>query len=75
MRRDSTLRGKVKVDLEQLPFLVLNQMLDKGEELFFQIDKAKAAAAARPPAPAAPKNRATKRKRAPDTRLRATHPW
>ena len=60
---------RVPVVLEEMKFVLLNELLDQGEKLYQSIEKTKdPTASPRPPM-------AKKRKRKPETRLRATHPW
>ena len=61
--------NKVECDLDRLQFIILPELLDEGERLYQLVEKVKAAA----PVPMSAPGR--KRKRKPETRLRATHPW
>jgi hypothetical protein len=60
---------RIEVRLEELQFIVLPELLDKGEVFYRLVAKLKIA----PKAILTPA--AKKRKRKPETRLRATHPW
>ena len=62
-------KHRVKVVVEELKFTLLDELLDQGEKLYQLIEKVKDAT----PSPGLPT--AKKRKRKPETRLRATHPW
>ena len=61
--------NRVECDLDQIQFIILPELLDEGERFYQLVEKVKAAA---PPPTFAP---GMKRKRKPETRLRATHPW
>jgi len=60
---------RIAADLDKLHFIVLPELLDKGELFYRLVAKLKAA-------PKAVETPVTlKRKRKPETRLRVTHPW
>ena len=59
---------EIKIDVAGLKFIVLDELLDKGEALYQLVEKHKAA---REPGSAPPK----KLQRKPEQKLRATHPW
>ena len=62
-------RLRVDLDLEKLPFVLLPEMLSKGERLYQYIELSKRKRAEEGTA----LERRPKRK--PETRLRTTHPW
>ena len=61
--------NEVKVELESMKFILLDEMLDLGEDLCELIDNKKEEKKL------VPSTGTLKRKRKPETRLRATHPW
>ena len=70
--RNFTPSLEVKINAETVKFLLLDEFLDKGEQLYRSLEDMKEAA---PPKAAAGGATSRKRKRKPETRLRATHPW
>ena len=59
---------EIKVDLGKLDFILLKEMLDKGEELYKLVEDRKASARVTDQRP-------QKRQRKPEHKLRSTHPW
>jgi hypothetical protein len=59
---------EIKVDLAELKFLVLDEMLDVGESLYQYVENAKKARTGQTTVPG-------KVSRKPDDKLKATHPW
>ena len=62
-------RLRIEINLDTLPFVLLPEMLDKGELLYQYVAEAKRKRAEdQEPMEKGPKRR-------PETRLRNTHPW
>ena len=60
---------EIKVKVEDLDFIILNDMLAEGEKLYQKLEEAKQS---RPAPTGVP---AERKKRKPEARLRVTHPW
>jgi hypothetical protein len=70
--RNFSAQLEVKITADTVPFILLDEFLVKGEEMYSALAKIKDAT---PPCTVIEGKTSRKRKRNPETRLRTTHPW